>query len=358
MNQCCAIDNNNRCTNTTLGESKHCKNHHDLAIKLYLKYKKICESAYSLNLNKPFDNIMDNIKFLNKCYRLFNDAYNARFEHRQYAFADECTDDGHELQFTILQNKIKTCEDKLYEIYIKHAPTINLDTNSEEYENNDKINEQLKQITEETLIKQSIKNVKKQKKVRDDLDKVLDEMIKENEKNNEQWDIMMKIHGCFLNSISKLSGKLLDPDKMIKIWNSSLMKEKASLENIKDNDLLDYIFQKRLCPEIYQIYYMAIDNLHNQIRHIKNKQEVTFDIYFDWGILFQTSLLREYLPDPPEFKDIYEFFLINQSYFTDMFQEIHAIYTWYRNKSHFIKKLSIHWNNIKKEGHIVDYVVV
>lgn len=355
MNQCCAIDNKSRCTNTTLGESKHCKNHHDLAIKLYLKYKKITDTAYNLNLNKSFNDIMDEIKFLNKCYRMFNDAYNARFKHRQYAFADECTDDGHELQFTILQNKIKSCEDKLYDIYMKHTPNINLDTNSDV--NEDEIIQPTK-ITEEILIKQSIKNVKKQKKVRDDLDKVLDEMIKANEKNNAQWDIIMKIHGCFLNSISKLSGKLLDPDKMIKIWNSSLMKEKASLKNIKDNDLLDYIFQKRQCPEIYQIYYMAIDNLHNQIKHIRNKTEVTFDIYFDWGILVQTSLLREYLPDPHEFKDIYEFFLLNQSYFTDMFQEIHAIYTWYRNKSHFIKKLVIHWNHIDKTSHIVDYIVV
>lgn len=356
MNQCCAIDNKKRCTNNTLGESKHCKNHHDLAIKLYLKYKKICEMAYNLDLTKPFDNVLDEIKHLNKCYHMFNGAYNARFEHRQYAFVDECSDDGHELQFVILQDKIKSCEDMLYEIYTKQPSNNDIDTNSDEYEDN--TSEELKQVTEEVLIKQSIKNVKKQKKVRDNLDKELNEMIKENEKIYQRWDHKMKIHGHFLNSISKLSGKLLDPDKMLKIWDSPLMKEKASMEKIKDNNLLEFIFQKRQCPEIYQIYFMVIDNLQNQLKHIKGKKEIEFDLYFNWEVLFHTSLLREYLPNYDEFKEIYEFFLLNQEYFTDMFQEIHAIYTWYRNKSHLIKKLLIHWNNEKKEGHIIDYTIV
>ena len=37
---------------------------------------------------------------------MFNKAYNARMEHRKYAFVPECYDEGHDYQFVFIKNKI------------------------------------------------------------------------------------------------------------------------------------------------------------------------------------------------------------------------------------------------------------
>src|SRR5437868_4906757 len=59
-NQCCAVtDENKRCPNTSLHGTSHCKVHYSTAIKLYKTYKRVCETAYNLNINNS-SNSSDN----------------------------------------------------------------------------------------------------------------------------------------------------------------------------------------------------------------------------------------------------------------------------------------------------------
>jgi len=55
INKCCAVtDDNKRCNKQTIYSSYHCSEHYNKAKELYIKYKKICSTAYNLNLNNLF----------------------------------------------------------------------------------------------------------------------------------------------------------------------------------------------------------------------------------------------------------------------------------------------------------------
>ena len=153
QNQCCSPTiNNKRCVNQVFKSSRHCKTHYPYANKLYMKYKKICDVAYNLNINTVDHNkkyntnnntntnanisrkkvvdvedfkkiIMEKHDYFTHCYVWLNKAFTARLQHRKYAFVPECYDDGHNYQFEMLQDKINLCETKLMEVnseYEKH----------------------------------------------------------------------------------------------------------------------------------------------------------------------------------------------------------------------------------------------
>jgi hypothetical protein len=125
--QCCALSHNNkRCTNQTINSQKlHCKDHYDKAVVLYNQYKKVCDLAYKMDINKEksMNNINEKINYLNLCYRWYIKAYEARLKHRDYAFTPENQDFGHNLQFKIIQDKIDACEKRLAELYHEHTST-------------------------------------------------------------------------------------------------------------------------------------------------------------------------------------------------------------------------------------------
>jgi hypothetical protein len=109
-----------RCENSTIHPgSDHCSLHHEKARKLYVKYKKLCEVAYALKVEDETNitDVNEKIRFLNKCHNLFTQAYHARMEHRKFAFAPEFYDEGHNIQFQFIQQKIDFCFDKLNKIY-------------------------------------------------------------------------------------------------------------------------------------------------------------------------------------------------------------------------------------------------
>ncbi len=122
--QCCALSyNNKRCTNKTINSQKlHCAEHYDKAVVLYNQYKKICDLAYKMDINreKTMNTISEKINYLNLCYRWYIKAYDARLKHRDYAFTPENQDFGHNLQFKIIQDKIDDCEKRLAELYHEH----------------------------------------------------------------------------------------------------------------------------------------------------------------------------------------------------------------------------------------------
>lgn len=118
--QCCAVTGNNkRCENITINNSNHCAIHYPVAKKLYNKYKKICETAYKMDVDHV-NNIKDKnnqIRHIMKCYVWLNKAFNARLAHRKYAFVPECYDNGHDMQFLLIRNKINKCEQFLSTVY-------------------------------------------------------------------------------------------------------------------------------------------------------------------------------------------------------------------------------------------------
>src|SRR5579872_4652502 len=118
--RCCAVISGNlRCSNNVIGESKHCEIHNADATRLYLKYKKICNQIDKFQLNRSFSTISEQIKYLLKYIDILTKAHTGRLVHRQYAFVPECQDEGHELQFKILERKIIECENKLQTLFDK-----------------------------------------------------------------------------------------------------------------------------------------------------------------------------------------------------------------------------------------------
>lgn len=123
QDQCCALSDDNdglgggtRCILPVCQFSKHCEKHHNTAKKLYFKYKELCKTADELNILKPIKNRRKKIAHLRKCHDRLVAAYDARIAHRNYAFAPECHDFGHELQFKIIQEKIDKCKEELCKI--------------------------------------------------------------------------------------------------------------------------------------------------------------------------------------------------------------------------------------------------
>lgn len=132
VSKCTAVsDLGSRCVNPAMLNSNHCDQHHLIAKKLYLKYKKICDIAYRYDIQNS-----SNILGLMKCYSNLNKAFDARMAHRKYAFVPECHDIGHDYQFELIQNKIKLCEEKLAILYQEQSVKINpLDASSDSNSN-------------------------------------------------------------------------------------------------------------------------------------------------------------------------------------------------------------------------------
>ena len=115
------IDNSytERCKNK-IYKGYHCKDHYDKAVELYKNYKKICDIAYKLypeNVKTNSESIREDIQYLFKCHSWYVKAYNARMEHKNYAFTPEQSNIGHEYQFEWIDNKLNICDTKLKNLY-------------------------------------------------------------------------------------------------------------------------------------------------------------------------------------------------------------------------------------------------
>jgi hypothetical protein len=150
-NQCCAYSGNGRCINNAVGSSNHCQVHRPKATKLYFKYKSLCEIVRELDLNKYYENIHDQYDYIMDCYCKLNKAYEARQKHRQYAFVPECYDDGHEYQFTKLNQQMEECE--------KILESLDLSNNDNNDSNNDSSNDSSESCEEEIVVKNNSKKI-------------------------------------------------------------------------------------------------------------------------------------------------------------------------------------------------------
>lgn len=196
--QCCAPILTGRCPNETVcARSDHCALHRDHAVKLYINYKRICKIAYDLDIDLEIPDTRKYIRYLTGCHEWFAKAYGARLEHRNYAYVPECYDDGHNLQFKIIQDKIDQCRNKLRRIQQmdgdlgnnegtnpEHNYEGNSQDNSEDNHNNEGTDDIIHQPTED--ISKAIYHVnkfkRKQLKDHQEFEKMVQENIKENQK--------------------------------------------------------------------------------------------------------------------------------------------------------------------------------
>lgn len=115
-NQCCAYMGNKRCINESEHSSDHCSLHRGKAKHLYLKYKSLSEDAKTIDLSIPFNSVVDQIDYLMECYCKFNNTFQARLKHKNYAYVPECYDEGHMHQLYLLNDKMSKCEKMLEEL--------------------------------------------------------------------------------------------------------------------------------------------------------------------------------------------------------------------------------------------------
>ncbi len=217
-NQCCGkLDDNTRCQNAVLGNSKHCANHYSKAKKLYKSYKKVCETAKKFDINKTFDIPKETIDYLSKYHNLLNKGLEARLIHRDYAFALECHDKGHDYQFKFLNRKMQLCESKLGDLYNIETKINKIDEITEIDIKQNILKGEIKKVTQEKS-KNELSNKKKIsnkiKKIKKYIDPSVNEMMIKHKKENEQKqkDLLL-IQNLIFNQVIKLFGleKTLNP---------------------------------------------------------------------------------------------------------------------------------------------------
>jgi len=136
-NQCFApTSSTGRCRNKCIINSKHCELHNPKATKLYIRYKNLSNQVKNLNINKKFNDIHENIKYVVDCYNLYNKVFEARLKHRKFAIAPNLYDEGHDYQFVSLNKKINECEEILNNLYNK------LESNSTDTSNSSRSEEE------------------------------------------------------------------------------------------------------------------------------------------------------------------------------------------------------------------------
>lgn len=198
--QCHAPHKESRCTNATLEGRIHCSIHDKIAYPLYSRYKKICFKASKFNLEevKGIIGSKNKVIFLNKCYNVFIQAYEARLLHRNKCIAPECRDYGHNQQFLILKNKIRNCEEYLENIYENKVDATSCENSAE-----------IEDIIEEKLDPTPIEQVKTFKKKRQndeaETNKTIAAYIKENAKILKYKNIL--IDSCYKNMFQFTCGK-------------------------------------------------------------------------------------------------------------------------------------------------------
>lgn len=201
MNQCCAFDGNVRCENMASEHINHCEKHYGPAIKLYKKYKKICEEAYRLDLNKKFKTNVENIKYLLDCYRLFNQAFNARMAHRKIAFVPECYDSGHDYQFIFIKNKLIECERIICELNLREEQDKKYRNNCYNILEVEESREIVKYEPIENVTEIIMRNNKERIKIEEDIEEIMEGYRKENEKILEKRLILQNLIVKYISDI-------------------------------------------------------------------------------------------------------------------------------------------------------------
>ncbi len=214
ISQCCAPVGDKRCSKQTLNENcDHCELHQPEHLRLYLKYKEICAVANSKKIHVKIKDRNQHIKHLMHCLRWLENAYDAREEHKLYAYVAETQDYGHKEQFKIIQDKIDYCRERVSQLY-KELEEI---SQTEEIKESKTELPQLEdQLENETCVEMGTASTKssildkiqafKTKQTKDEIefDKILKRNTRENEKISQE---KTKAATLCQNLIRELLGK-------------------------------------------------------------------------------------------------------------------------------------------------------
>lgn len=272
-NQCCAITHNNkRCQNSVINHSKHCTEHYSNAMKLYKKYKEICDVAYNLDINKDIKDLTQKYNHINNCYIWLNRAFHARLKHRRYAFVPECYDEGHNAQFTLISNKLKLCEDKLFEIHTEY----------EQVNKQNEVMEPIESVEEDTKpIKNNI------------IDTIPEEINKQKTKrvNNEKEEMLL------VEKYIKHNQKLLDKrDSLNYVCFNIIMNLVEPEMLLDDENTFDMcVYLHHLTRELYSIAYFEPDFKPEKCKECACNNFITYDVTLACACIFRHNTIQKYL---------------------------------------------------------------
>lgn len=183
--RCLAPVKGKQCEKFSLCNALHCSDHITKGQTLYNQYKEICNKidVYPTEIPSKYQTIPEKIRFYHEYYCLLIRAYKGRLAHRDYGFIPSCFDYGHEIQFTILLEKIAQTEDRLSDL-------------SDLYEafEEEMIQKEQKQIEEEPVpqtedIEIVIEKVRVFKRKRVDDSKLVENVLKKYMRENLQLKI-------------------------------------------------------------------------------------------------------------------------------------------------------------------------
>jgi hypothetical protein len=326
VEQCCALSNNKRCENYVIEHTNHCQMHYGPSIKLYKKYKKICDVAYKLDLNKKFKTIYENINYLMDCYRWFNLAFNARMEHRKYAFVPECYDDGHDYQFVFIKNKILECEKLLCELNIANERQKVINNNYYDLLENQesrelviyepKHNENVDCLVDISTI--IMKNNNERKKVEEDVEEMMERYRKENEEILQKRNLLQ-------NLIIKYLDKFLD-----KHGQNRYIMYVAVYSIIKEMNKLGYFAEK----------YKPVKCCHDCGHYIG------IPFILSCRCLYNYSCFKSFLnkPDNNSLKVLYELLLREEKKYEPIFLDFLKLYYIFEDETLFMD-LEVIWDD-------------
>lgn len=220
---------NKRCANETFGTSNHCVEHRKRALELYLVYKRLCDKVDNLNIDKYFSDRRAKLRHLKKCISLLIKAYDARMKHRNEALSPEVYDDGHNLQFKIIQDKIELCRKELDTIRPSVSETFEEcdSTLGAEVKDDGKMEENLKTCS---ACDDKLKKFKKrQAEDEEETRRILDKYIEE---NKAEYSIVNEYKNKITNLFKNLT-KISDPNFLFVVYSTFVSLTSTKYFNVK-----------------------------------------------------------------------------------------------------------------------------
>ena len=342
-NQCCAptVDNK-RCPNSVINGANHCKNHLVYAKGLYDKYKKICNIAYNLDIEKDIHNVESHHNHLMQCYVWLNKAFTARMRHRKYAFVPECYDEGHNMQFEIIQKKIDVCEKKLMEI----CPDIkneNTDTRIQLY-----IPDYQNYYRELILEDNTDSDESNEFDDNDDFDMACTQQ-KISECKNKR--------GLMEREIDNVMDKYMKENSLVLEWRSKIISfifayiEKLfeSVPAFEDNAFVFCVAIHNLVRELHHARYFSKNYKPEKCVDCKCNNFISYYLRLGCGCVFSNSTIPRYfnLMSTETLKRFYEVLLLNKDKIKPFVNDLNFHYTLFDDNMLFMH-MELVWNQEKQ----------
>lgn len=318
-NQCCAvIHGDKRCPKQTINHASHCSDHIQTATKLYTNYKKICDTAYNLEIDKPISDINEKYNYLYECYIWFNRAFHARLKHRRYAFVPECYDEGHNKQFSFILARMNKCEEMLREIH-----KLNEEIRQDQY--NDLQQEQEQLPVKENIMHTIPNIIEKKKTKRENNEKEETRLIeKYNQENMEYLEKRGKLNDVCFNIIISF---LEEYDDDIDIFEITVLIHHLTLE-------------------LYKLGYFEDNYTPEKCKDCNCGNYVSYDVRLACGCIFQNNTVPKYLNlmSDSTIKKFCEIMLFHKQKLLPVINDLIELYSYYQQELLVKHKVTIGWD--------------